>query len=108
MECFKIKSYHIFERMVIGTRKVATKTRLKHIFGKNLRYYRYLKGLTQEELAEYTNLNSSYMSELENGKYGTTFDKIELLSEILEVEPYKFFQETEDTYKELPDRVDMR
>lgn len=94
--------------MVIGTNNIATKTRLKHIFGKNLKYYRYLKGITQEDLAEYTNLNASYISELESGKYGTTFDKIELFSEILEVEPYKFFQETKDTYKELPNRVDMR
>ena len=94
--------------MVIGTKSIATKTRLKHIFGKNLKHYRYLKGITQEDLAEYTNLNASYISELENGKYGTTFDTIEVLSEVLGVEPYKFFQETEDTYKELPNRVDMR
>lgn len=94
--------------MVIGTNSVATKSNLKCVFGKNLKYYRHLKGITQEKLAEYINLNSSYVSELENGKYGTTFDKIELIASILEVEPYELFKETNNTYKELPDRVDMK
>ena len=32
---------------------------LKEVFGKNMRYYRYKKGLTQEKLAEKVDLNST-------------------------------------------------
>ena len=58
--------------------------KLKQIFGKNIKYYRFQKNLTQEEFAERVNLNPSYVSELECGKYGPTFEKIE---EIAGVEP---------------------
>ena len=56
---------------------------LKQIFGKNVRYYRYLNNLTQEKFSELVNLNSSYVSEVENGEYGTTFEKIEEISKVL-------------------------
>lgn len=82
--------------------------KLKQIFGKNIKYYRFQKNLTQEEFAERVNLNPSYVSELECGKYGPTFEKIEEIANILNVEPYMLFQENENTYKNLPNRVDMQ
>lgn len=81
---------------------------LKEIFGKNVKYYRFKKDMTQEKFAEYVNLNASYVSELENGKYGPTFEKIEEIAKILHVKPYILFQETENTHKRLPNRVDMK
>ena len=77
---------------------------LKEVFGKNMRYYRYKKGLTQEKFAEKVDLNSSYISEIESGK----FEKIELISKVLEIEPHILFQETKNTHKQLPNRVDMK
>jgi len=82
--------------------------KLKQIFGKNIKYYRFEKKLTQEEFAERVNLNPSYVSELECGKYGPTFEKIEEIAKILNVEPYVLFQENENTHKNLPSRVDMQ
>jgi len=81
---------------------------LKQIFGKNVRYYRFKKNLTQEQFAEKVDLNSSYISELESGKYGPTFETVEKIAKVLNVEPYILFQETDNTYKILPNRVDMQ
>ena len=73
---------------------------LKQIFGKNVRYYRFVKKLTQEEFAEHIDMNASYVSEIENGKYGPTFEN--------NVKPYLLFQENSNTHKKLPNRVDMK
>ena len=81
---------------------------LKQIFGKNVRYFRYKKGYTQEKFAEKVDLNASYVSELESGKYGPTFEKVETIAKVLNVKPYILFQETENTNKKLPARVDMK
>lgn len=81
---------------------------LKQIFGKNVRYYRFEKNMTQEKFAERVDLNASYVSELENGKYGPTFEKVEEIAKVLNVTPYILFQETKNTHKKLPSRVDMK
>lgn len=81
---------------------------LKQIFGKNVRYYRFVKKLTQEEFAEHIDMNASYVSEIENGKYGPTFENIEVIAKVLNVKPYLLFQENSNTHKKLPNRVDMK
>ena len=81
---------------------------LKQIFGKNVRYFRFQKGYTQEKFAEKVNLNASYVSELENGKYGPTFEKIEEIAKVLDVKEYMLFYETNKTHEQLPTRVDMK
>lgn len=81
---------------------------LKQIFGKNVRYFRFQKGYTQEKFAEKVNLNASYVSELENGKYGPTFEKIEEIAKVLDVKEYMLFHETNKTHEQLPTRVDMK
>ncbi len=73
-----------------------------------MRFFRYEKGYTQELFAEKVDLNASYVSEIESGKYGPKFDKIEAIAEVLGVSPYVLFQETENTHKKLPDRVDKK
>ena len=64
--------------------------------------------MTQGKFAEHTNLNASYVSELENGKYGPTFEKVEEIAKVLNVTTYMLFQETKNTYKKLPNRVDLK
>ena len=80
----------------------------KKIFGKNVKYYRFKKELTQEKFAEKIDLNSSYVSEIENGKYGPTFEKVEIIAKVLEIKPYILFQENDNTHANLPIRVDMK
>lgn len=81
---------------------------LKQLFGRNVRYYRFQKNFTQEKLAELVDLNASYVSEIENGRYGPTFEKIEEIARVLNVKPNLLFEENSNTYKTLPNRVDMR
>ena len=38
------------------------------IFSNNIRYYRKLRKLTQEQLAEQTDLSTSYIKQIESGK----------------------------------------
>ena len=81
---------------------------LKQIFGKNVKYFRFQKGITQEQFAEKVDLNASYVSELECGKYGPTFEKIEVIAKVLGVDAYILFQESKITHTKLPSRVDMK
>jgi len=78
---------------------------LRHIFGKNVKYYRFQKKLTQAKLAEKINISPTYLSELERGMHSLDFDKVALLSENLNIEPFQLFLEAKD--KELPRRIDM-
>ena len=64
--------------------------------------------MTQEEFAEHIDMNASYVSEIENGKYGPTFENIEVIAKVLNVKPYLLFQENSNTHKKLPNRVDMK
>ena len=81
---------------------------LKQIFVYNVKYYRFLRKMTQEKFAEKVNLNASHVSELENGKYGPTFEKVEEIAKVLNVKVYKLFEENDNTHKTLPKRVDMK
>lgn len=64
---------------------------LKQTFGKNIKYYRYQRKYTQEKLCELTDINLSYLSQIENGNYGPSFDTIEILANALNVEPFELF-----------------
>ena len=79
---------------------------LKKTFGKNVRYYRFKKKYTQAKLAELLDVSTNYVSRMERGQHSTSFDVIEELSKILDIEPYKFFLKSKDT--DLPLRVDMK
>ena len=81
---------------------------LKQIFGKNVRYYRFEKNMTQEKFAERVDLNASYVSELENGKYGPTFEKVEEIAKAHKATPYILFEQRKKTDKKLRSRVYMK
>lgn len=78
---------------------------LRENFGKNLKYYRFEKGLKQEALAELINIASPYLSEVESGLHTLDFDKIELACKVLNIEPFQLFLEPKKV--KLPRRVDM-
>ena len=79
---------------------------LQDTFGKNLKYYRYQKNYSQEKLAEKVNIDSRYLSDLENGKYSPSFSKIERIAEDLEIEPYLLFKK-DTNHSLLAPRVDI-
>lgn len=70
-----------------------------------MKYFRYRKKYTQEKVAELTETSVTYISQLELGHHTPSFDKLELLSKALEVEPFEFYVKRD--FKKLPPRVDM-
>ena len=79
---------------------------IKQIFGNNVKYYRFQKGLTQEQFSEKIDISTSYISEIENGHSGVTFEKVEIIAKVLGVEIFQLFQKNVNS-KHLPNRVDM-
>ena len=56
------------------------------IFGKIFRYFRLNNRLTQEKLSELSYINVKTISDIENGKYNIDIDKLEVFSNILNVD----------------------
>ena len=68
----------------------------KHMYrllGLNIAYYRKLKGLTQEQLAEKAGIERSRVSKTEIAWVGTSLDMVFKIADALEIEPYKLFME---------------
>ncbi|MCQ5128931.1 helix-turn-helix domain-containing protein [Butyricicoccus faecihominis] len=66
--------------------------------GLKISYYRKLKGLTQEQLAEKIDKNLSFIGQVEapNISRAISLDTLYDIAEILEVPAYKFFQYEDD------------
>lgn len=60
---------------------------LRQIFAINLRRLRTEKGLTQEKLADLAGIDRTYVSALERQLYSVSLDTIEMLADVLKVEP---------------------
>ena len=59
--------------------------------GNKLRLFRLNKNISQEKLAEITNLDRTYISSLERGKRNPSFLILKKLAECLDVNPNDFF-----------------
>lgn len=68
------------------------------VLGLTIAYYRKLRGLTQAELAEATNLSRTHISNIEapNGKTSISLNKLFDIAEVLEV-PVKDLFDFRDT-----------
>lgn len=68
------------------------------LLGLTIAYYRKLRGLTQAELAEATNLSRSHISNIEapNGKTSISLNKLFDIADVLEV-PVKDLFDFRDT-----------
>lgn len=68
------------------------------LLGLTIAYYRILRGLTQAELAEATNLSRTHISNIEapNGKTSISLNKLFDIAEVLEV-PVKDLFDFRDT-----------
>lgn len=85
--------------------KTNTNLKLNEIFGNNVKYFRFKKKYSQEQLALLANLSVTYISQLELGQHTPSFDSLDSLAKALDVEPYDFF--VKRNFKELSARVDM-
>lgn len=64
---------------------------VKEIFGENLKHYRKLNNITQEELSEKLQVNPSHLSRIENGKSFVTAELLDALCIIFNISPATFF-----------------
>ena len=65
---------------------------LKDLLVFNVKYYRYVNNISQEKLAELAGLSSRYITDIERGLHCPTINKLELIANALNVEPYELFQ----------------
>jgi transcriptional regulator with XRE-family HTH domain len=68
---------------------------LKKKFGKKLRMIRRMRDLSQEQLAERAAVSSDFISTLERGLSNASFETLQKLAEVLEVEVSEFFTPVE-------------
>ena len=64
---------------------------LKQKFGKKLQTLRKATGLTQEQVAQVTNLTIESISNIERGIHGPTFDNLEKIAAAVNVEVKELF-----------------
>ena len=72
---------------------------VQEIFCINIKWYRFNRGLSQEQLAELSNTTPKYISDLERGKFCPSFTKLQEIATALGIEPYELLK---------PDHVDEK
>lgn len=65
---------------------------LRELFGTNLRRLRHERGLSQDDLAAEAQMDRSYLSEIENGRYFVSLKVMGRLADALKAEPAEFFK----------------
>ncbi|MCC2601302.1 helix-turn-helix domain-containing protein [Sphingopyxis yananensis] len=58
------------------------------LFGVNVRHYRKLKGMTQDQLAAAADMERSYVSDLERGTRNPSVAALGRIADALEIEPH--------------------
>jgi transcriptional regulator with XRE-family HTH domain len=69
---------------------------LRNQFGKKLRKIRRDRDMTQEQLAEAIGVTMAFISRMERGRHGASFDNIQKLAEVLGVEVEELFHFPKD------------
>ena len=64
---------------------------VKDIFGENLKHFRKLNKITQEELSEKLEITPTHLSRIENGKSFVTAELLDSLCVIFDISPATFF-----------------
>ncbi len=62
---------------------------LKELLSINTKYYRKQNNLTQEQLAELSDISPRYVSDIENDNANISLDKLERLAIALQIDAYK-------------------
>ena len=61
------------------------------VFSKNLKSYRQIAGLSQEQLAEKAGLHRTYISAVERCKRSIALENVQKIADALEIDVYKLF-----------------
>ena len=71
---------------------------IKNIFGENLKFYRKAKHLSQEQLAEKSDISVKHLSSIERGLTFVSADLLEKLALSVEVPVFYFFVNKRDFF----------
>ena len=71
------------------------KGNLKEAFGKVIKELREQQGLSQQELGDYSEVDRTYISDLERGLYYPTLNTVYKLAEVLKVKPHELIQKVD-------------
>jgi transcriptional regulator with XRE-family HTH domain len=66
-------------------------TNIQLLFGANVKKFREIKGLSQEELAELSDLHRTYISAIERGKRSISLKNIQRIAHALGIKEYELF-----------------
>ena len=69
---------------------------LKKTLGKNIKQYRQLKGLSQEQFSELLDISQQSLSKIERGKNFLTSATLEKIPELLDISVYELFMNEEE------------
>ena len=69
-------------------------------FGLNVGYYRKKNRLSQSMLAEFVDITPSYVSSIERGLVGPSFDVLFKLCDVLRIEPKQLFDFRDESYSQ--------
>lgn len=85
--------------MAYEYREYNFKKDIKKIVARNIRKYRKLRGLTQEQLSLYTDRSFEFIRRIESeeGKRGFSVETLWRISTVLEVPLDKFFEDNESS-----------
>ncbi len=64
---------------------------IKQLLGKRIKEIRKSKKLTQEQLAEYIGIETSSVSNIENGRYFPTAENLDKIMQVLKISPSDLF-----------------
>lgn len=71
-------------------------TDLRNTVGDRIRAIRKAKGLTQQQLAELSNLDDAYIGAVERGERNFSIDTLEKIVTALKIQPTELFQNHDD------------
>jgi transcriptional regulator with XRE-family HTH domain len=74
---------------------LSVKRDLKEAFGTVIKALREEEGLSQQELADYSEVDRTYISDLERGLYSPSLNTIYKLAEILKLKPHELIQKVD-------------
>lgn len=66
-----------------------TPIEIKRVFTENIKKYRMLNNMTQQEMAEAADISVSFLCDLESGKKWGTLETMAKLSKALHIKPYQ-------------------
>ena len=81
--------------------------RLRRILSDNVKYYRFKKGYTQEQVAEKIDVSARYMSDIENCIWNVPVDTIQRLAECFEIDYYLLLIEIKLIEKKISSLLDL-